>query len=76
MTRIHNMSILTTLLKDPKLYWVQKQLDKAGIKNTRRGEPDDFVQFLYVDETRLKEARDMLTPEFWAKPDEDFEDQQ
>lgn len=46
---------------DPKLTWLEKQLDEAGIQNQRKG-ASAHAPILQVDKDDLEDAWAILTP--------------
>lgn len=49
----------TRRTNEPKLHWLELQLDQAGIRNRRNGK-SFHAPILEVDEERLDEALEML----------------
>lgn len=54
--------IFTKRTNSPKLEWIERRLDAAGIIYRRGKERSFHAPFLYVDSARLRAAWDILSP--------------
>jgi hypothetical protein len=61
MTKMKTMVQFTKRTNDPKLSWLEDQLDKAGIEYKREGE-SFHAPILYVEESREDDAWAILNP--------------